>query len=230
LTIQCFRCGHQHQVLAGSRDRTCPACASELYRRVFLRYQGRISDAKNLKFLTLTWKPVLKQDSDIVAAIGRALNRFLHRHPYHHWKGVLAVLECKKTAYNWFYYHVHCLFDGFSVPQGQISHDWREISGFSIVWVKAISRTPKKALRYILKYVLKGFAFDDSKDRSDFKESMRGVHYVRSYADFYDLSYHAASHVYFPCPECGAIKSWIVVDFCNLVDLLEGIPYDPPNS
>jgi hypothetical protein len=83
-------------------------------------------------------------------------------------------------------------------------------------------------LRYVLKYVLKGFAFDEPKDRADFKESMKGARYIRSYGGFYDFEYRTGRHVYFPCPECGAVRAWVVLEFCDLVDLVEGEPYYPP--
>ena len=226
LSIICSKCGYVHRILAGSRDRTCQACARQLYYRVFERYSNVISKAKRLKFLTLTWKPVKRQDSSVVREMGKALNRFMHRNPYVLWKGLLAVVECKKTRDGWFYYHIHCLYDGFYVPQQIISRDWKEISGFPIVWVKQISRTPKRALKYVLKYVLKGFSFDKDKDRLDFKASMKGVHYVRSFGKYYALNYRLGQHVYFRCPNCQSVKCWVVWDFCNNVDLFEGISYD----
>jgi len=197
-----------------------------MYYRIFDRYQKAISCSKRLKFLTLTWKPVKRQDSRIVREMGKALTRFLHRNPYVMWKGLLAVVECKKTRDGWFYYHIHCLYDGFFVPQSIISKDWREISGFPIVWVKGISRTPKRALKYVLKYVLKGFSFDNPRDRQDFKLSMKSVHYVRSFGEYYSLNYCFSPHVYFPCPNCKSVRSWVVWDFCNNVDLFEGQSYD----
>jgi len=213
-------------VLAGSRDRTCPACSIELYRRIFNHYSKIVSEKRNLKFLTLTWKPVEKQDSEIIRQMGRALNKLLHRKPYSQvWKGVFATVECKKTNSGLFYYHIHCLIEGCFVPQSLISKDWKEVSGFSIVHVKRISRTPKRAFRYILKYVLKGFSFNDAKDRQDFKVSMKGVRYIRTYGEFYDLEYRAGWHVYFPCPECGAVKTWVILEFCDQVDLFEGKSY-----
>jgi len=226
LTLQCLKCGHRHSILSGSRDRTCPACANELYHRIYDHYKELIADVPNLKFLTLTWKPVEFQDARIVRAMGEALNKLLHRKRYARlWKGLLATVECKKTPSGKFYYHIHCLLSGAYVPQALISKDWREISGFPIVHVKRISRTPRRALRYVLKYILKGFSFAKSKDKIDFKMSMRGVRYVRSYGDFYNFQYKHGTHVYFPCPNCEAVKSWVVLEFCDLVDLVEGVPY-----
>lgn len=216
LTIQCECCGYRRLVLAGSRDRTCPACSKEMYSRFYLRYEEVIASTPNLKFLTLTWKPVHHQDPSVLKEIGRAVNRFLHLSRYRRlWKGLLATVECKKTRSGMFYYHVHCIVSGAFIPQSQISDDWRKASGFPIVWVTRISRTPKRALRYVLKYVLKGFSFDDPRDRQDFKASMKGVRYIRSYGDFYNFEYRAGQHVYFPCPECGAVKSWVVLDFLS---------------
>jgi hypothetical protein len=227
LTIQCSRCGHRRVILAGSRDRTCPACSRELYSRIYRRYEEVILEARNLKFVTFTWRPVRHQDPKVPRSIGKALTRFLHLQRYRRlWKGLLAVLECKKTPSGMFYYHIHLLVDGGFVPQGIISADWRKASGFPIVWVKRVSRTPRRALHYILKYVLKGFSFHKDKDRQDFKESMKGVRYIRSYGEFYNFEYREGKHVYFPCPSCGAVKSWVVLEYCDLVDLWEGEPYD----
>lgn len=224
LTIQCLHCGHNRLVLAGSRDRTCPACAKELYYNIFNRYQDFVKTRKNLKFLTLTWKPVKHQDPEIVRDIGAALVKLRHRKKYaKNWKGILATIECKKTDSGLFYYHVHCIVEGNFIPQKEISDDWREISGFPIVHIQRIWRTPARAFRYILKYVLKGFAFEDPDDKQDFKSSMKGVRYIRSYGEFYNFEYSRGQHVYFPCPDCGSVKCWIVLDF-----MTESIPLGAP--
>lgn len=227
LTLQCSHCGCRHPVLTGSRDRTCPACSKERYDVFYARYAELISRIPNLKFLTLTWKPVRHQDPKIVRAMGKALNRFLHMKRYRQaWKGLLATVECKKTKSGWFYYHIHCIVSGAFVPQAQISQDWKKASGFPIVYIERIYRTPQRALRYVLKYVLKGFSFEKDKDRLEFKSSMKGVRYIRTYGEFYNSEYLSSDHVYFPCPECGSIKCWVLIDYCDLVDLFEGIPYD----
>jgi hypothetical protein len=225
LTIQCLKCGYQHRVREGSRDRTCPACSREIYSKIYLRYSEMVKSLPNLKFLTLTWKPVKVQDPEIVRDLGKALNRLLHRRRYKGWKGVLATVECKKTKSGLFFYHIHCIVSGGYIPQKLISKDWSEVSGFPIVHVKKISRTPKRALKYVLKYVLKGFSFKLDKDKQDFKVSMKGVRYIRSYGEFYNSEYSSGVHVYFPCPNCKAVKCWVVVEFCDLVDLFEGEGY-----
>lgn len=230
ITIQCLKCGCYISVGSGSRDRTCSACAKWIYERRVARFEKAIENRKNLKLLTLTWKPVPKQDPLIVRAIGRAVTKLLHRKRYvKAWKGVLAVLECKETKYGWFYYHVHILLFGAYIPQKQISKDWREISRFSVVDIRRVWRTPLRALRYVLKYILKGFSFKDPKNTLDFKSSMKGVHYVRSYGEFYNYQYRSARHVYFPCPQCGEIKAWIVLDF-QREDIPMGVPWDPYNN
>lgn len=219
--IICLKCGQVHPVLLGSRDRTCPACNTQNYARLNNRFKNVILSAQKPVFLTLTAKPVPKQDVKIVRDLGKALTRFLHRKPYNKcYQAVLAVMECKKTSYGWFYYHIHCLLDGAYVPQSQISKDWFECSGFPIVWVERV-RSPARALKYVLKYILKGFSSDVEQDRLDFKESMKGARFVRSYGNYYDF-YHSATHVYFPCPNCKSVKSWVVWDFCNQIDLFEG--------
>lgn len=225
--IQCTRCGYRHMIPIGSRDRTCPACAKYFYDRIFHRYRSLVKGMDEPKFLTLTWKPVRHQDPKVIRDIGKAFNRLLHRKPYRKiWKAELATVECKKTKEGFFYYHVHCILDGKYVPQKEISDDWREISGFPIVHIQRIWRTTERAFRYVLKYVLKGFNFEDSCDRENFKSSMKGVHYVRAYGYLYN--YKTSPHVNFPCPRCGAVKCWVLLDFCKTVDLFEGVGYDPP--
>lgn len=224
ITIQCLNCGTNHPVATGSKDRTCPACSKEIYGRMFEKYEAVVKSKKELKFLTLTWRPVKEQSAGLVREIGAAVIKLLHRKKYAKvWKGVLAVLECKKTKSGLFYYHVHCILEGKYIPQKEISDDWREISGFSIVYIKRIWRTPTRAFRYVLKYLLKGFNLFSKGDREDFKDSMRGVRYVRSYGSFYNFQYRTGEHVYFPCPGCGSIKCWVVIDF-----LTESIPLGVP--
>ena len=226
LTIQCSHCGKRHFVLAGSRDRTCPACAKELYRRQLLRYEPFFHKQRDLKFLTLTSKPIKKQDPMQVRDLGIWFNKLLHRKKFAKaWKGIIATVECKKSKTGLFYYHLHAIVEGNFIPQKEISDAWRQISGFPIVHIKRIWRTQVKAFRYVMKYVLKGFGFNDEKDKKDFKTSMKGVRYVRSYGSMYDLEYNTSPHVYFPCPRCGSVKSWIVLEFCHQVDLIEGKSY-----
>jgi len=227
LTIQCLRCGCSMKILSGSRDRTCPACSRELYYRLIHKYSPMIEGCRHLMLLTLTSKPVVKQSAGCVRELGRWFVKLMHRKPYDSvWKGVLGSVECKKTRSGLFYYHLHCLIDGGYVPQRQISRDWREISGFPIVDIRRVYRTPKRALNYVLKYVMKGSLFSSSVDVKDFKESMKGVRYVRTYGSFYASEYAGGVHVYYPCPVCGAKKCWVVLEFCDLVDLYEGVPYE----
>lgn len=225
-SIICSKCGYTHQIMLGSQDRTCPACMKKNYARLISRYKKPVLEAGNhLYMLTLTWKPVKSQDAKIVRSMRKALVKFLHRKPYRYWKGVLGVIECKKTDYGHFYYHLHLLYQGFFVLQAKISNDWFAVSGFPVVWVSKV-RSPYRALKYVLKYVLKGFTFNEAKDRLDFKASMHGVRYISSYGSFYNYNYMVAPHVYFPCPNCEAVRCWLVWDFVNQVDLIEGEPYD----
>ena len=225
-TIQCLVCGASIHVLGGSKDRTCPACSMELYQYFDERYVSGLSKYHDLKHVVLTWKPVRKQDPKIVRSMGTALRKLLHQKWYSkHWHGLLAVIECKKTPYGWFYYHLHCIVSGEYRAQKDLSLDWRAVSGFPIVWIRRIWRTAEKAIRYVLKYIMKGFHFKKLKDVADFKASMRGVRYVRSYGEFYGKQYHSAEHVYFPCPECGAVKAWICMDGISPKILGEGEPY-----
>ena len=227
ITIQCLNCGHRHPIASGSKDRSCPACALSLYRDLYDKYEPIVLRAHHLKHLVLTSKPVKYQSAAVVRRLIADFVRLLHRKPYSiEWKAVLASIECKKTEYGWFYYHLHCLLDGGYVPQSQISNDWRSISGFPICYIKAVYETPKRSLRYVLKYVLKGSSFD-SKDRANFKESMHRTRLVHSYGEFYNSQYQTGQHVYYPCPVCGSENCWIVLEFCNLVDLYENEPYLP---
>jgi ribosomal protein S27E len=227
LTIQCIKCGHQHRVLSGSKERTCPACSRELYRALYDRYEPIVIGSRNLKHLVLTSKPVKKQSSQVVRALITCFVRLLHRKPYRRvWRASIASIECKKTPSGLFYYHLHCLLDGDYVPQSQISLDWREISGFPICFIKAVIETPKRSLRYILKYVMKGSTgLVDPEDRINFKESMKSTRLIHSYGEFYNAQYRVGIHVPYPCPICGAERCWVVLEFCDTVDLYRGIPY-----
>lgn len=227
ITLQCLKCGHRLRVRSGSRDRSCQACSYEMFLQLYRRYKPIVNHRSDLKLLTLTWKPVRVQSAVVVRAIGDAMVKLFHRRRYARlWKGILASIECKKTKSGWFYYHVHCILSGAYIPQGVISDDWREISGFPIVDVRAIRRTPKRALRYVLKYIMKGSLMKSSRDRADFKVSMKGVRYVRSYGIFYGAEKPSGRHVYYPCPVCGSSRCWIVIEFCDVVDLFDGVPYD----
>jgi hypothetical protein len=178
--------------------------------------------------LTLTAKPVKEQSVKYVRFLGQCLVNLLHLKRYRKkWWSMLAVMECKKTKDGLFYYHIHCLVDGYYIPQELISEDWKKISGFPVVWIEKAGSI-YGSLRYVLKYVLKGFAFEDKRDVRDFRKSMKGVRYVRSYGGFYGYDYRSAKHVYFACPGCEAVKSWIVLEYCRNVDLVEGVGYDPP--
>jgi len=177
--------------------------------------------------LTLTWKPVKKQNPEVVRAIGKAFVKLLHRKRYKiMWRGILAVIECKKREKDGdFYYHIHAIVEGGYIPQQVISNDWREISGFPVVWISKIRRK-RGALKYVLKYLLKGSLFKEAKDREDFKKSMRGVRFVRTYGDFYNYKEDRGVHYAYPCPICGSKKCWVVLEFCNVVDLFENEPYE----
>jgi hypothetical protein len=191
------------------------------------KYSDIVSHGQNLKFLVLSWKPVIRQDANIVREIGRCVNRLFHRIPYFKvWKGLLAVIECKKSPSGKFFYHVHCLVDGAYVPQSQISKDWKSISGFPVVYISAV-RNWKRAFKYVLKYILKGFHWNSETDKHDFRKTMKGTRFVRSYGSFYNAEYVRGKHVGFPCPECGTVGAWhIALDAPSRPDLV-GVDLKP---
>ncbi|MCJ7805906.1 hypothetical protein MUP46_04675 [Patescibacteria group bacterium] len=160
--------------------------------------------------LRLSWKPVRYQSANVVRSIIRCFNRLLHEKPYCHvWRGELAVIECKKTPSGMFYYHLHAILSGDYVPQSLISKDWGRISGYPNVWIEAV-RSWRNAFHYTLKYILKGFTWKSNKDRETFRSSMKGTRFVHSYGSFYNSQYVAGEHVYFPCPDCGLVKCWVI--------------------
>jgi hypothetical protein len=185
------------------------------------KYSDIVSHGQNLKFLVLSWKPVARQSPALVREIGDCVNRLFHRRPYSKvWKGLLAVLECKKSPSGGFFYHVHCLVDGAYVPQSQISSDWKAISGFPVVYISAV-RNWRRAFRYSLKYILKGFHWNNHIDRDDFRRSMKGTRFVRSYGSFYNAEYVRGEPVGFPCPDCGIVGAWhIAIDAPSRPDLV----------
>jgi hypothetical protein len=225
LTLHCLNCGFEKAIFSGSRDRTCPACSYEIYRQQRKKFEPILKKCRNLKMVTLTIKPVPKQSPEFVRQIFGYLARLLHRKKYaKSWKGILGVIECKKTDKGLFYYHLHLLINGNFVLQSQLSRDWKEISGFPIVWIEAV-RSPIRAIRYVLKYLMKGSKGFTKNDVEDFKASMKHVRFVHTYGGFYGENYLKAPHVYYPCPVCGSLRCWVVVEFCDTVDLFENVPY-----
>jgi len=63
VSLRCKNCERIIRVLSGTRDRTCPECAKELYREKFDRYFEIIKpyvSLGNLMFVTLTWQVVCR--------------------------------------------------------------------------------------------------------------------------------------------------------------------------
>jgi len=207
-TLRCESCGHKHTVVYHCKLRFCSRWGStklNLYMGKWMPYLETL-DPVNVRTLMLSIKNV----TDLRAGakkIRACFNRLRHRKRYKAlMEGGLSGIEGKPGKDGKWNVHLHCIYYGGYIPRGQLSLDWKEITGDSwYVYVKA-HRNVSDALRYVLKYVTKGLNPDapewTGEDLVEFVVALSDMRLIQAFGCF--LKH--ASKVYLVCPKCG--ESW----------------------
>ena len=153
-----------------------------------------------LRFITLTLPSPVQLTQDEVRRLRRHL-KALKQHPFI--KARLGphvyAIEATPKLMGW-HLHIHILAAGKFIPQQALSAIWKQLTGASIVHIRAV-KSPKSAVNEIIKYIHKPAGFDDPTQRAQYAIAMRGVHAYQCCGGLHQGPDESAQ---VNCPVCGA--------------------------
>lgn len=139
-------------------DRNCDACQKERQAKVVEAVLLKCADShEHLRFVTLTLR---HSDTPLSVQIDRLYSSFklLRQHPEMKSAMIGGVwfFEGKLDAVGQRWHpHLHCIIEGFHIPQKTLARVWHEVTGDSYYVDIRIIDDPAKRARYASKYATK---------------------------------------------------------------------------
>ncbi len=188
---ECLKCSQQYIGLWRCEVRVCCDCAKKHFARVLGEFEKFVIQLKprpgyRISMLTLTKRvsdPQFLESCDLRELFKKARKLINSLYPKKDGAGALAVLEVGEG----FNFHIHALVYGPFIPQARISELWHRLTGDSKIVDIRQSKSPRKAVRYILKYILKPAPIDDPKAIAQYLDLITGVRRIHRFGIFYDL-------------------------------------------
>lgn len=189
--FECMKCTQQYVSLWRCEVRVCCDCAKKHFARIVGEFEKFVIQLKpkpgfRISMLTLTKKvsdPQALQTCDLRELFRKARKLINSFFPKKNGAGALAVLEIGAG----FNFHIHALVYGPYIPQAKISDLWYQLTRDSSVVDIRQSKSPKRAVRYVLKYILKPAPIDDPKAIALYLDLITGVRRIHRFGIFHDL-------------------------------------------
>jgi hypothetical protein len=132
-----------------------------------------------------------------------AFQRLLHRRSFApRIRGGIYIIEIKYRESGW-NIHLHALIDALFLKQATISDAWREITGDSYIVDVRRAWSPRKGLKYVLKYMLKAPSLNGHE--LDYDSVLKGTRLAQTFGAFYRARLQKSG---LACPRCGH-TDWI---------------------
>jgi hypothetical protein len=208
----CQRCQHNYSLRFSCNSRMCDKCGRRIYVQLFeslykelMPYWSHRAKTYGPKFLTLTfnhdrWKGRLPVKSDLTRC-QREVREFVIRF-YSKYKakksrngnwyqsktfrgaGSLAVVELAGDNH----LHFHFLVYGPFITKEKLSQSWLNVTGDSYVIDIQDAKTPRDAVRYILKYISKPPAHVSIKSAAAWAWLLKGRRKMATYGVLFNRS------------------------------------------
>jgi hypothetical protein len=156
--FSCRECHALKVVPASCNNKLCPLCSRIRKRRILGKYGSIIRKMKNPKLITFTSLPLIVFYPDVVSKFksdAYAVVKKFFKQPIPN--GFSVIEFGNKTMM----LHAHFVVDDPRyVPQFKLSEAWHKRTGAIVVDIRRC--TPKMAMGYVLKYVIKPPVFDNT--------------------------------------------------------------------
>jgi len=229
-TSKCFcnECHNVWEVDVTCDIRVCERCAEKRQAQVFSKYQNAVLEKMNMRavrYMTLT----LENTDDLEDGISKIRDSFQklrrrqyrpegsssHRYDDRMFGGIYAI-EANMGQEGW-NVHMHVLYEGFYIDQAELSDTWEDITGASIVDIRA-AQDGERQVRDLCKYIAKPpftdrnnpqhSPTDEARKQFEFFEATYQKNLAQVFGKFHHaddqaetITIHTPSAI---CPDCGS--------------------------
>ncbi len=205
--IRCFRCHCD--------NRLCPVCERRRKRRIMKMYRDGILRMKNPKLLTVTIGHVPINHGEVLSYWRKQFYKLIRKLEKNLRSG-FVVMELSPD----FYLHFHAILDTPNyIPQDKLSEMWDDISGRYVVHISKCN--PRKAMGYVIKYIVKVPTFNSSSAYVDYFELTNKRRLFSAIGDLYGIKMEKFKKDII-CEECGYemdfFKAWVCIRHDFLIE------------
>ena len=205
-TILCLHCGFPWRVKVSCGSRVCPVCRRKWFGYHFKALYDLVSTWKQTRSLTLTTRniPDAEFSREDVLRIRRHFSQ-LRAHFKKQIAGGFYVVQATNRGHGW-HLHLHIIYDGEFIYQGDVSAAWSRITGGSYVVDIRTVKKPEKAIRYLLAD-FSGAPRIRTEDADTYDRVFKGSRLVQPFGIYLKYKFR----VPFKCPQCGCTE-WIPIE------------------
>lgn len=205
----CGSCGHIEYRTSRCKNRICPICEPIRKKRIMDRYAKAIYSMRNPKMITVGIGHIPVLYGEVLSYWRKQFYRLIRKIEKKIRSG-FVVIELSPS----FHLHFHAVIDTPNyLPQSALSEAWEKISGRYIVWISKC--TPRLALSYLIKYVVKSPEFESSEAFVDYYLITKNRRLFSTIGELYRCK--PPKFIGFMiCPKCGDmleyVRSWKYVE------------------
>lgn len=205
-TRLCPSCGWTETYPLSCGDRLCPICSRRGYARSLNAVMNALQ-AKGIriaypKFMTLTiiaGDDLAQQYRDVRGAWNHLRRQTWFKKAC---AGGFFVPETTLGPSGW-HVHLHILMEAHYLPREKIQAEWLKLTGAWNVDIRALYGGTKKAVMYVLKYMLSPPVLDGV-SAGEFRNVMHGKRMLTGFGKFYDVANTKKYQGTPDCPRCGS--------------------------
>ncbi len=210
---KCLDCGAAPAFPITCDHRLCPDCAARRGAVLVEEHSDILKRLHYPKMLTLTFLSVAHLDKAYIKWARSCFTKLRRRKVMAGcWGGIYSFETTHSAEYGW-HLHIHSLIGSGYIDQGDLSREWREISGACVVDIRAVQGKDKwRAVKEVVKYPAKAATFlGEAALVNEFLAATERVNLAYGFGALYRVRTRRRAAGGMRCPLCGGTD----IDFGN---------------
>ncbi|MBA7684963.1 hypothetical protein ES703_93376 [subsurface metagenome] len=202
---KCLGCGAAPAFPITCDHRLCPDCAARRGAVLVSEHEDVLKQLRYPKMLTLTFLSVAHLDKAYIRWARGCFTRLRRRKVMAGcWGGIYSFEVTHSAEYGW-HLHIHSLIGSGFIEQGDLSREWREITGACVVDIRAVQGKEKwDAVKEVVKYPAKAASFlGEAALVNEFLVATGGVNLAYGFGAMYRVRTKRHAEAKMRCPLCG---------------------------
>jgi len=201
---KCLDCGAAPAFPLSCDHRLCPDCAARRGAILVSEHGDILKQIRYPKMLTLTFRSVDHLGEVYIRWARNCFTKLRRRKVMASCWGGIYSFEVTHSEYGW-HLHIHTLIGSGYIDQGELSREWKKVSGARIVDIRAVQGKDKwEGIKEVVKYPAKAASFlGDAALVNEFLDATEGVNLAYGFGAMYRVKTRRHGEGRMRCPICG---------------------------